>query len=312
MLNRNLETLVKEYLDFCSEQKRLSLETVRGYQIDLKQFVKAAPNGKDPFSKEFLNGYCRILNSKYKSRTAKRKLASIRAFSHWLEFEEYLPADPFRRVNTKTARIIQIPRYLTLIEMQGMLETAYHKRETASAKTPAYYARVRDVAILELLFGTGLRVSELCALRKEDIQLEPAAVRVTGKGNKERIIPIENEEIIAAIQTQENVHNRYFHESKTLFQNQLGGPLSQQSVRNMVAKCAKEAGISGRVTPHILRHTFATLMLEQGVDIRYIQNLLGHSSIKTTEIYTSVAVPKERQIVAAQHPRNLFSIKNTG
>ncbi len=302
-----IHTLIQKYMEFCREQKKLSPATIKGYAIDLKQFYEAVSKEDEPFGKECLNYYCRLLNKRYKPRTVKRKLASVRAFCRWLEFEEILSTDPFKKVNVKIQQVKQIPVYLPLASMEKILEIAYEKRERANRRKHTYKVCVQNVAILELLFATGLRVSELCSLRRENLQMFPGSVRVLGKGNKERIVPIENKEVISAIQMQIKVCSEKIDTNGYLFYNQRGKPISQQSVRNMVIKYAKEAGIPGRITPHIIRHTFATLMLEQDVDIRYIQNLLGHSSIRTTEIYTTVTRTKERQIIASKHPRNYLS-----
>lgn len=308
----NLDLLIEQYLRFCSEQKQLSSATLKGYEIDLKQFSQMASEKKNPFDKTALNTYCRILNKKYKPRTVKRKLASLRAFSHWLEFEEYLQYDPFRKINTKTPKPIQVPRYLTLSSIKAILQLAYDKIKNTDKRRQrtAYIKNVRNAAILELLFATGLRVFELCSLKLENFEWSPLTIRVSGKGSKERLIPIENPEVIILLQEHMNLSSELINAKKYLFFNQWGNPISEQSVRNMVANYAKEAGISVRVTPHMIRHTFATLLLEQDIDIRYIQKLLGHSSIQTTEIYTSVTMIKERQIIATHHPRNIIKIKS--
>ncbi len=303
-----MEALIREYLLFCGEQKKLSPATLKGYRIDLCQFAQAVADCEKPFCRESLNQYCRVLNKGYMPRTAKRKLASLKAFCRWLEFEDRLEDDPFRRIHTKTPPVRQLPRYLPLEHMERILQTAYRKKEEVDQQLPSYRVCVRNVAILELLFATGLRVSELCSLKVENVQEAPVSVRIVGKGNKERIIPIENTEVIAALQAYFTLFSDCIREGGFLFYNQRKSPLSQQSVRNMVAKYAKAAGVPGKITPHVFRHTFATLMLEQDVDIRYIQSLLGHSSIRTTEIYASATDSKKRKIIAGKHPRNSFKI----
>ena len=289
----------------------MSPATLKGYRIDLEQFCQAVSKTPDPFCRHSLNQYCRQLNAHYMPRTAKRKIASLKAFSRWLEFEDYFEADPFRKVNTKTKRIKEIPRSLSLRSMQTILQYAYSKAKHGNKSQSFYRTTKRNIAILELLFATGLRVSELCSLKAEDIRYSPFSICVMGKGNKERSIPVENQEVITALQKYMQISSGLRETRGYIFYNQNGNVISEQSVRNMVTKYAKEAGVSGKVTPHMIRHTFATLLLEQDVDIRYIQKMLGHSSILTTEIYTTVSDIKERQVVALRHPRNRFSI-NTG
>lgn len=162
---------------------------------------------------------------------------------------------------------------------------------------------IRDIAILELLFVGGLRVSELCCLTFHDFSLEHCAVMVHGKGNKERLIYLENEEVISAL-------NRYIYFRRKaeidlpyLFITKFGQMLSTQAVRNLVAKYVRLSGINKNITPHVFRHTFATLLLEEGVDIKYIQDFLGHSSISTTQIYLHTTNRQKRKIIATQHPR---------
>lgn len=302
----DIEALIQEYLVFCKDQRNLSAATMKGYQIDLRQFLELQKADSDPLCKENLDRFCRVLNKKYMPRTAKRKLASVHAFASWLEFEEIIDKDPFSKVNTKMKRLKQIPQFLPLVSMEQILHTAYRKQWEADRRKPAYKVSVQNVAIMELLFATGIRVSELCAIKLEDFHQHLGAVRILGKGDKERLIPIENREVIMALEKHIEFYSDLIEAQGYLFYNQRKAPLSQQSVRNMVSKYAKEAGIPGKITPHVIRHTFATLMLEQEVDIRYIQSLLGHSSIKTTEIYTTASRTKERQIMIAKHPRNLI------
>ena len=296
----DIEALIRKYLIYCEEQRKLSAATMKGYKIDLRQFLDVKPKRGSPISKENLNRFCRGLNRKYMPRTVKRKMASVHAFCSWLIFEELIDNDPFCKVNTKIQQIKQIPRYLPLASMEQMLNTAYRRQREADKRKPAYKVSVQNVA-------TGIRVSELCALKRENLQIHPGTIRVLGKGSKERIIPLENREVLMALEKHIALYSDLIEQQGYLFYNQRKSPLSQQSVRNMVSKYARESGISGKITPHVIRHTFATLMLEQEVDIRYIQTLLGHSSIRTTEIYTTVTCTKERQIVMDKHPRNLLN-----
>lgn len=163
---------------------------------------------------------------------------------------------------------------------------------------------LRDIAVLELLFATGVRVSELCSLQYNDMRLDEGEIKIYGKGAKERFVQIANTDVLEALYSHQEVYKDIIAQAGTFFVNRLGKPLSDQSARDIVDKYSKLAGVQTHVTPHMFRHSFATLLLEEGVDIRYIQRLLGHSSIVTTQIYTHVAGRKQRDILSAKHPRN--------
>ena len=179
-----------------------------------------------------------------------------------------------------------------------------HERDSSSA-----IQVLRDVAVLELLFATGMRVSELCHLQLRDFDLATGSILVLGKGRKQRLIQVCNESVLqlmrvyrSKIETEENIPESFFI-------NRLRKPLSDQSVRLMIKKYYLRAGITKHITPHSFRHTFATLLLEEDVDIRYIQHLLGHSSIAVTQIYTHVNQEKQRQILSDKHPRSKFEMR---
>ena len=158
--------------------------------------------------------------------------------------------------------------------------------------------------MIELLFATGMRISELCNLKYQDIDMENHSILIWGKGAKERMIQIGNLDVISAITSYINEFQKEITKSGWLFINRLGHRLSEQSVRFMINKYVDMAEISMHITPHMFRHSFATLLLEADVDIRYIQKMLGHSSITTTEIYTSVSMHKQKAILTEKHPRN--------
>lgn len=182
-------------------------------------------------------------------------------------------------------------------------------KQQLNAPTP--YQRknaLRDTAVAELLFATGIRISELCSLKENDINLYDGTVLVFGKGSKERRIQIGNVEVLNILRKYKLEYSKEIHDCKHFFANQNGEKLSDQSVRRMINKYASHAAINLHITPHMFRHTFATSLLEADVDIRIIQEILGHSSISITEIYTHVAVSKQRAVLTTRHPRNNFKI----
>ena len=162
---------------------------------------------------------------------------------------------------------------------------------------------------MELLFATGMRISELCSLKPSDLDFESRNVLIYGKGAKERILQIGNPEVMAALVAYRDVFQEEIEECGYFFVNRLKKKLSDQSVRFMIRRYAEMAGIQQHITPHMFRHSFATLLLEQDVDIRYIQRMLGHSSISTTEIYTHVSNRKQKDILVNKHPRNWMEVK---
>ncbi len=172
----------------------------------------------------------------------------------------------------------------------------------------SYKSNLRDIAVLELLFATGMRVSELCSISTETINMNNGTIRIYGKGAKERIIQIGNPDVRAAVKRYYVAFSEQIQGTGWLFVNRQGNHLSDHSVRNMINGYATRAGIEQHITPHMFRHSFATLLLEEDVDIRYIQQLLGHSSITTTQIYTHVTSKKQRDILTTKHPRNKITI----
>ena len=177
--------------------------------------------------------------------------------------------------------------------------------ELSDAKTPyAKKAAARNVAVVELLFATGMRISELCCLAPEQLDLYGQSVRIWGKGARERIIPIENQDVLKALQYYISLHTEEIQKCGYLFVNGRGTRYSEQSARNMIRHHRDACNISLRIIPHMFRHTFATSFVDADVDIRVIQILMGHSSIKTTEIYTEVSTAKKRKVIAQKHLRN--------
>ena len=189
-------------------------------------------------------------------------------------------------------------------ELVKLLTYLYSLQSCRNKSTYSQRVLVRDVAILELLFASGMRISKLCSLHTDDIDLIEGSVKIYGKGAKERLIQISNQNVLIALRNYVGCWNDKIQTSNHFFLNRLGNPLSDQSVRYMIQKYCGQAGISLHITPHMFRHSFATFLLEEDVDLRYIQHLLGHSSITTTQIYTHVTLKKQRDILTYKHPRN--------
>jgi integrase/recombinase XerD len=300
----NLQQKIEVYLSYCEDQKRLNAKSIKAYSIDLKQLLHHIGFMPEQIlSKSMILDYITNLHKIYMPQTAKRKIASLRAFLNYLEFEEILEINPIRKIKIKFKEPKILPKTIPLKLIEQLL-TVVHQERVLATTMHSEFTALRDVAIVELLFATGMRVSELCSLTVKDVCLEEGNIYIMGKGSKERVIQIGNKEVLAILQEYREVKNSLTCQSDFFFINRFSSGISEQSVRFMLRKFKTKAGISINITPHMFRHSFATLLLEEDVDIRYIQRMLGHSSIQTTQIYTFVTTEKQRQILTTRHPRN--------
>lgn len=298
-----LNSYIVEYLEYCECRKHLNKKTIKAYQIDLKQYRDFSSNSPEILSKNTVDLFITKLHRQYKPKTIKRKIASLKAFFHYLEYKELLEENPFAKLDLHFREAKTLPKTIPFHSIQKFLSTMYSQKLQASSE---YELRccTRDIAVIELLFATGIRISELCSLKPTDIDLESNNILIYGKGAKERILQIGNQEVISALATYQEIFKENISACGYFFVNRLNHKLSDQSVRFMINRYASLAGIDQHITPHMFRHSFATLLLEQDVDIRYIQKMLGHSSISTTEIYTHVSNTKQKDILFHKHPRN--------
>ncbi len=303
-----LETTIHDYLAYCQSQKRLDEKTLKAYRIDLTQFKnKISISNTAHITSQTLEDYIAVLHQNYKPKTAKRKIASLKAFFHYLEYREIIENNPFRRMQIKFREPVVLPKTIPLPTMEIFLSTIYSQMITASTEYQ-HKTALRDAAIIELLFATGIRISELCSLHKHDVNLFEKTILIYGKGSKERKVQIGNDDVIDILKEYRKTYSNNSENSDYFFINQSGTPVSDQAIRRMIKKYSSLAAIDLHITPHMFRHTFATSLLEADVDIRYIQEILGHSSINITEIYTHVAMAKQREILTTKHPRNGFRV----
>lgn len=302
-----LNHLIAEYIEYCEYRKRLDPKTLKAYKIDLKQYEDFCTNLPDCFSRSIVDNFITSLHKQYKPKTVKRKIASLKAFFHHMEYRELLSENPFTKLEIRFREAKLLPKTIPFHSIQAFLSTIYAQKEQAVSEYQLR-CRIRDVAVIELLFATGMRISELCSLKPSDIDLESNNILIYGKGAKERIIQLGNQEVIDALVLYQETFRKDIEVCGYFFVNRLQHKLSDQSVRFMINRYAELAGISQHITPHMFRHSFATLLLEQDVDIRYIQRMLGHSSISTTEIYTHVSNTKQKDILVHKHPRNLMEM----
>lgn len=302
-----LNKYITEYIEYCEYRKRLDHKTLKAYKIDLRQFEDFCTDLSDCFAKNVVDDFITGLHKQYKSKTVKRKIASLKAFFHHMEYKELLNENPFTKLDIRFREAKLLPKTIPFHSIQTFLSTLYAQKELAESE---YQIRccIRDIAVIELLFATGMRISELCSLKPADIDLKSNTVLIYGKGARERILQIGHSKVITALVLYQDIFKEDISICGYFFVNRLKHKLSDQSVRFMINRYAKLAGIEQHLTPHMFRHSFATLLLEQDVDIRYIQKMLGHSSISTTEIYTHVSNTKQKDILINKHPRNLIKI----
>lgn len=289
-----LKKNIEQYLLKCKSQKNLDNKTIKAYKIDLMQFETFSRNKYDYMSKECIESFLSELQSKqYAVKTLKRKVA----FFSYLNDEEIVLLNPFNKIKIKLREPIILPKTISMKNLSILFNYIEDNLEEVKIHSYRYKETVRDRLILELLITTGIRVSELCDLRKNDIMFSMNMIKIYGKGSRERIIPIYYHTLIDAIQLYLDVFSEELIQSEYFFLNKRKKRLSAQSVRNMLKKYCVLLNINQNITPHMFRHTFATMLLDQDVDCRYIQRILGHSSILTTQIYTHVTSNKLNQIM---------------
>ncbi len=294
-----MERLLKEFIYFLSVEKGLASNTLESYQRDMKKFFLFLQgkniNNINNITRTDLTDF--LLKQKEKGlapTTLNRNLASIRSFYQFLLKEQIITENPSLDLQTpKTEK--KLPRVLSFSEIEILLE----QPETKNA------IGLRDKAMLELLYATGIRVSELVSLNINEVNFKMGFIKCTGKGNKERMIPLGSVAIRSIQEYLKNSRPRILKqkEDKALFVNQQGSRLTRQGFWKILKKYALKAGIQMDITPHTLRHSFATHLLENGADLRSVQEMLGHADIATTQIYTHVARRKIKEIYDQTHPR---------
>lgn len=300
----NYKEQVRKYLEYCEFRKELDRNTLKAYRIDLKQFFEYAM--EDLPRKEKIEDYITELHKKFKQKTVKRKIASVKAYYNYLEEKELLSDNPFRKIKVKFKETVILPRIIPREDIEKLLNYMYTQESKSNVKTYKYW--LRDIAVVETLFATGARVYEISNIREDSVNLNTGLIRIMGKGGKERYIQIASSEILDILKHYYRENAEAIKQSGFFFVNNRGGRYTEQSIRLMLKKYTKSAGIEKNITPHMFRHSFATYLIEEGVDISCVQQILGHSSIKTTQIYIHIAAKKQAEILREMHPRNHMNI----
>ncbi|HWY10446.1 MAG TPA: tyrosine-type recombinase/integrase [Bacteroidia bacterium] len=311
-----IEIATLDFLSHCRYEKNLSSKTLKSYTIDLRQlseFLTSHNYSRKTIDidKNILREYLQSI-SYSKPKTIKRKMATVKALFNFLEYEDKIATNPFRKMKIQIREPKILPNVMNIHEVEKIIKSTYKtKQDEKRINSYAYAESIRNIAVIELLFASGVRVSELSNLKEGLIDLNSGQMKVKGKGDKERIIQICNKETLRSLK---EYHKLFLSKIKGtsgyFFINRFNKRFSEQSIRFLVKKHARMAGLDRKITPHAFRHSFATLLLEEDVDIKYIQHLLGHSSIMTTQIYTHVNGEKQKKILSQRHPRKHFRIKS--
>ncbi|WP_027825537.1 site-specific tyrosine recombinase XerD [Lactobacillus psittaci] len=299
MKQNNLDQLA-DYLRFCELEKGLSQNSISSYRIDLKQFCDYLDHEKIstwPTDAVIIDSFLaqqRDLGKKASSLS--RMISSLRKFYQYLVRHDLLEKDPMVQIDPPKKE-----KHLPIALSQAEVTTLLQMPDTDKP------LGVRDRAMLETLYATGMRVSELIKLKESDLHEDLQIIRVLGKGNKERLVPITSYALKWIKQYQSSVRNPQIlkagQNSEALFLNARAKPMTRQAVWQMIKIYARKAKIDKDITPHTLRHTFATHLLENGADLRVVQELLGHSDISTTQIYTNLSQKHIFDVYKKSHPR---------
>jgi integrase/recombinase XerD len=305
---QSLSDSIHAFLNHCEFERNFSHHTVKAYRLDLSQFRRFAvrqskADAVAQIDRALIREYTRTLHH-YKPRTQRRKLATLKSLFGFLEREGVLESNPARnlRLDIRLGRLL--PRTVSLSTLQAFFRELYANRDRRIGQARCSARAVRDIALFELMFSSGMRVSEISNLRIATVDLERGAVLVRGKGNKERLIPICDDQVRSALVAHVAAQGPSQNANGFFFTNRFGRRLSEQSIRLALKRHAGAAGLEN-ITPHVFRHTVATMLLEQGVDLRFIQTFLGHSSIVTTTIYAHVNDKSQRDVLTLRHPRRL-------
>ncbi|HVT44743.1 MAG TPA: site-specific tyrosine recombinase XerD [Thermoanaerobaculia bacterium] len=290
-------TYLPIYLDYLVVEKGLARNSVQSYATDLTSFGRHLAAREVELEKveriDIVRYFQSLRSGGISARSVARALAAIRGLFRFLAAESHLKLDPTENIESPKLWS-NLPKTLQPNEIEALL----------AAPDSATAAGCRDKAMLELLYATGLRVSELVRVRLDDLVLDAGFLRTIGKGSKERIVPFGDTACAAVVSYIESARPAFDkHGDSTLFLSIRGRGFSRQSVWIKITKYARDAGIRAKISPHMLRHSFATHLLENGADLRSVQMMLGHSDISTTQIYTHVSKARLQQLYEKYHPR---------
>ena len=293
-----MEAHIRTFLNCLRVEKGLSENTLQAYRRDIQKFAAFAAGRKVGTKDVRRSDVVEFLASLYRkgldSRSVARHLVTIRNFFRFALTEGYIDDDPAASVESPRFRQ-SLPEFLSLEEVDRLLQ----QPDTDTM------LGLRDRALIELMYSAGLRVSELCGLRVEDIQIESGCLRCVGKGDKERMVPVGRQALAVVQKYLRTGRPKLLREGSSpyLFLNQRGHKLDRITFWKLLGAYGRKAALRKALTPHMLRHSFATHLLDRGADLRSVQIMLGHSDISTTQIYTHVVEERLKQVYKAHHPR---------
>lgn len=295
--------LKQGFLDHC-RTKGLSAHSLKAYRQDLDDYAlwrkRARRKDQDPLSKDAITDWVLALQDRAMAPASiKRRVACLKVMCRWLEDEDIIESSPFHRLRLN----IRLPRQLPKNIKRGELKALFAAVGRASNEGPKRQTWLTMRLGLELMFTTGVRVGELCAIRLHDIDFTEGSISIRGKGNRERRVYFVDQDMHRSVERYLKTRKKTGTQSEFLLINSWGAPVTPDFIRRQLKKLAERAGIERTITPHMLRHSAATELLENGVDIRFVQKLLGHSSISTTEIYTHVSDSSLRSAIQSANTR---------
>ncbi|PWB53283.1 MAG: recombinase XerC [Candidatus Methanoperedenaceae archaeon] len=309
-----IESSIETFLNTIVVERNLSERTLEAYRSDLKIFSQIFKQREvEEITTENLREFIELLekNHHYKDTTIKRKIATLKVFFNFVEQEGIIADSPTRKIRQKYKIAKRLPKVLSERELKKLLKASYNEikiLQELEKKNNNLSRAYRDCAILEILFSTGMRIGELVKLNVNGINLQERTILIFGKGRKERIIYISSDEVLSAIKEYLIYRKKIQTGMPALFLNRDKERLSIYSIENIFKKYCKKAKIKNHYTPHCLRHTIATMLLYNGADIRAVQEILGHASVITTQIYTEVSQKHKKKVLTKFNPRNRMSM----
>ncbi len=304
-------SLSSHYLSYIKNVKNLSPKSIEAYSVDLNQFISFTEQYSITelmeFTPEDMESYFEKELSKFSPRSVKRKLASLKVFFKYVKRKNSDFVNPFHQLEFQVKVPKSLPRYMTKSEVKEYLQSIYDKLPELKDKhkfTKEQSFILRDVCIVEVLFCTGLRVSELVQIRPKDIDYQSGRIIIYGKGGKERVVFITNSDVLELLRIYAAHFKKHIEMQNAIFVNNRLRKISTQTVRHLITKYDSNSENSG-ITPHTFRHTCASLLLQEGANLRLIQKLLGHASITTTELYTHIDNSSLKSDLQKYHPRNI-------
>jgi len=309
-----LHSCCQQYLTYCRYHKNLSDHSLKAYGIDLQRFVvfAGAKTLITAIDKHLLAAYVQhLFEEGLKSSSVKRRIACLKAMFRWLEFDEQIELNPFHKVDLRLRLPQQLPRNLPTDQLRRLMNQARlelglpnyqqpHLDRLHQQLTKRSFNHLTTLCALELLYSTGIRVGELVGITLNDLNLHNGQIRIKGKGHRERNVFLPDQDLTRLLSTYLIIRQYLFYsDSPNLLLNSRGEPASTQFVRKLLRTLSEKCGLENRATPHMCRHSTATELLNAGVDIRFVQKLMGHQSITTTQRYTHVSDEELRGQIAA-------------